>query len=235
MPSPAPPSATIPPPTPWQGQNASGIPPALSDQPGPTDRPPGAGGPTPPAASPLGGIPTLKPAPIGPDDVRFPITLATALRLSDARPLIVAMAQAKIWIAEADLTQAKVLWVPDLNIGADYIRHDGGGPDFNKGILTTPSTNFFYGGAGLWGNQYGIIPIPDAIYQPLVARQVLNSRHWDMQAAKNDAVLQTADAYFMVHQYRGSYTGALYTVERARDVVETDRRSEPRPGARLRG
>ena len=81
--------------------------------------------------------------------MRFPINLATALRLSDARPLIVAAAQASVWVAEAELTRAKVLWVPTLNIGFDYIRHDGGGPDFNKGIMTAASTNFFYGGAGL--------------------------------------------------------------------------------------
>ncbi len=31
--------------------------------------------------------------------------------------------------------------------------------------------------------------------------------------------MQTADAYFMVHQYRGLYAGGLYVVERARDVV----------------
>ena len=82
---------------------------------------------------------TLKPAPFEPTDLRFPINLATALRLSDARPLIVAAAQASVWVAEAELTRAKVLWVPTLNIGVDYIRHDGGGPDFNKGIMTAPS------------------------------------------------------------------------------------------------
>ena len=80
----------------------------------------------------------LKPAPLEPGDLRFPINLATALRLSDARPLIVAAAQASVWVAEAQLTRAKVLWVPTLNIGFDYIRHDGGGPDFNKGIMTAP-------------------------------------------------------------------------------------------------
>ena len=53
-----------------------------------------------------------------------------------------------------------------------------------------------------------------------MARQVLNSRHWDIQTAKNDALLQTADAYFMVHQYRGIYAGTLYTVERGHDLVE---------------
>ena len=57
----------------------------------------------------------LKAAPLEPTDLRFPINLATALRLSDARPLIVAAAQASVWVAEAELTRAKVLWVPQLN------------------------------------------------------------------------------------------------------------------------
>jgi outer membrane protein TolC len=151
-----------------------------------------------------------------PTDFRFPINLATALRLSDARPLVIAAAQASVWVAEAELTRAKVLWVPTINIGFDYLRHDGGGPDFNKGIITAPSVNFFYGGAGLWG----ILPMTDAIFLPLVARQNLNAKHWDVQTGKNDALLQTADAYFRVHQARGTYAGALYAVERGRDLVE---------------
>jgi outer membrane protein TolC len=157
----------------------------------------------------------LKAAPFEASDVRFPITLATALRLTDARPLIVAAAQASVWVAEAELTRAKVLWIPTFNLGFDYIRHDGGGPDFNKGIMTAPSVNFFYGGGGMWGN----ISVADAIFQPLAARQNLNSAHWDIQSAKNDALMMTADAYFQVHQYRGSYVGALYCVERGKELV----------------
>jgi outer membrane protein TolC len=158
----------------------------------------------------------LKAAPLEPTDLRFPINLATALRLSDARPLIVAAAQASVWVAEAQLTRAKVLWVPQLNVGGDYIRHDGGGPDFNKGILTAPSVNFFYGGAGLWQ----IVALTDVVFEPLAARQSLNSRQFDIQTAKNDALLMTADAYFKVHQYRGMYAGALYAVERGHDLVD---------------
>ena len=158
----------------------------------------------------------LKPAPLEPTDLRFPINLATALRLSDARPLIVAAAQASVWVSEAELTRAKVLWVPTVTFGVDYIRHDGGGPDFNKGILTAPSVNYFYAGPSL----YQSINLTDAIFEPLAARQVLNSRHWDVQSAKNDALLRTSDAYFQVHQYRGIYAGALYSVERGRDLVQ---------------
>jgi outer membrane protein TolC len=158
----------------------------------------------------------LKAAPTEPADVRFPINLATALRLSDARPLIVAAAQASVWVAEAQLQRARVLWVPSIMTGFDYIRHDGGGPDINKGIMTAPSVNFFYGGSGMWL----WVNLTDAIFQPLAARQVLNARQWDIQTAKNDALLQVADAYFRVHQYRGMYAGALYTVERGHDLVE---------------
>ena len=157
----------------------------------------------------------IKPAPLEPTDLEFPINLATALRLSDARPLVVAAAQASVWVAEAELTRAKVLWVPQLNIGGDYIRHDGGGPDFNKGLLTAPSVNFFYGGGGLWE----IVSLTDVFFEPLVRRQTLNSRQWDIQAAKNDALVMTARAYFDVHQHRGRYAGALYCVERGHDLV----------------
>jgi len=112
----------------------------------------------------------LKQAPLEATDLPLPINLATALRLSDARPLIVAAAQASVWVAEAQLTRAKVLWVPQLNVGFDYIRHDGGGPDFNKGIMTAPSVNFFYGGVGMV--QSGATT--DMIYMPLAARQILS-------------------------------------------------------------
>jgi outer membrane protein TolC len=158
--------------------------------------------------------------PLPATDLRFPINLATALRLADARPLVVAAAQASVWVAEAELTQAKVLWLPTLNLGFDYIRHDGGGPDFNKGILTAVSTNFFYAGGGLTGPGLGIISTTDAIYEPLLARQVLNARNWDIQSAKNDALMRTADAYFQVHQYRGTYAGTLYCVQRGEVLVE---------------
>ena len=168
------------------------------------------------SARPLDQTFKLKAAPLESSDLRFPINLATALRLSDARPLIVAAAQASVWVAEAELTRAKVLWVPTLNLGFDYLRHDGGGPDFNKGIMTAPSVNFFYGGGGLIQN----VATTDILFQPLVARQNLNSIQADIQTAKNESLSMTADAYFQVHQFRGMYTGALYAIERGHDLIE---------------
>jgi hypothetical protein len=207
---------------------------------------------------PAGGeVVELKPPPLAAGDLRFPINLATALRLADARPLLVAAAQASAWMAEADLQKAKVLWVPTLNFGADYIRHDGYGPDLNRGINVpqgenpqgqnspgnfghplNQNINYFYTGSGLtytpstpnyfMQSELGgpLLPSPqvqaltDIIFQPLHERQKLNSERWEIQNAKNEALRQTARAYFDVHKYRGQYAGALYTVERGRQLVE---------------
>jgi hypothetical protein len=172
--------------------------------------------------------------PLEAGDRCFPINLATALRLADARPIVVAIAQAKAWVAEARLQRSRVLWVPAFMINACYLRHDGP-VDFNQGINVpqgvgifgqpapggfgkplNQNLNWFYSGASL----YQVVALTDAIFQPLAARQDFNAKRWDVQAAKNDVLLRTARAYFDVHRYRGQYAGAIYTVQRGRKLIE---------------
>ncbi|HVX14080.1 MAG TPA: TolC family protein [Pirellulales bacterium] len=171
--------------------------------------------------------------PLEPGDLRFPINLATALRLSDGRPLIVAAAQASVWSAEGQLQKAKVLWVPSFMLAANYARHDG--PiDFNQGLNVPPgvgiygqpapggfgkplneSYNWFTAGVSL----YQVVATTDVIFQPLASRQVLDAKRWDIQTAKNDVLLEVSRAYFNVHRFRGQYAGAIYTVEQGRKLI----------------
>lgn len=164
--------------------------------------------------------------PLEASDIPLPINLGTALRLSDARPLVVVAAQAKAWIAEAQLQRARVIWVPELNIASVYIRHDGYGPDFNRGfdwpydptstrIPINQNINYFYLGGGL----NAVFALTDAVFEPLAARQVLNARRWDIQVAKNDALLGTTMAYFNVHRARGTYAAAVDVVARGRELI----------------
>jgi outer membrane protein TolC len=162
-----------------------------------------------------------KVAPLEAADKTLPINLASALRLADARPLVVAAAQASAWVAEAQLQRAQLIWVPTLNLASDYIRHDGYGPDFNRGVNTSArplnqNVNYLYSGAGLTMG----FALTDAIYEPLAAKQVLKSKRFDIQAAKNDALLTTARAYFDVHQYRGQYAGAVDVVNRGEKLLD---------------
>jgi outer membrane protein TolC len=188
------------------------------------------------AKPPPGGEATKLPLPpLEPGDLRYPINLATALRLADGRPLTIAAAQASAWVAEAQLQRAKVLWMPDFNLGFDYIRHDGFGPDTIRGVnipsdvnalgqlapgsfgrSQNQNINFFYAGGALFLMRNAT----DMLFEPLAARQNLNAKRWDIQSAKNDALLKTARAYFEVHKNRGLYAGALDTVRKGRRLVE---------------
>jgi outer membrane protein TolC len=205
---------------------------------------------------PGGEVLDLKLPPAEPGDLRFPINLATALRLADARPIIVSAAGASVWVAESKLQKAAVLWLPSLNLGGDYIRHDGYGPDLNRGVnipqgenalgqnspgsLGKPlnqNINYFYGGGGFTylplGDSYFYQPMPgvpllpepqfrylaDEIFEPLKEKQMLNSARWDIQTAKNDALLMTATAYFAVHKFRGQYAVSIDAVRRGRKLV----------------
>lgn len=169
-----------------------------------------------------------------PGDLRFPINLATALRLADERPLVIAAAQASAWVAEAQLQKSKTIWIPSLNLGFSYTRHDGLGPDTlngqnipvgqnangqpdptSFGRPLSQNVNFFYGGGAFFLMQYAT----DMIFQPLAARQNLNAARWDIQTAKNDALLMTADAYFDVHRWRGTYAGAIDVVVKGRKLL----------------
>jgi outer membrane protein TolC len=146
----------------------------------------------------------------------LPINLPTALHLSGVRPLDIAAATAQVEQALALQLQAKALWIPNLNAGLDYFRHDGvaqnifTGPNFRKGRQT-----FFVGGGP---NLF--VGLTDAIFTPLAARRAVASRRADLQVARNDVLLQVAQAYFDVQSARGRLLGVGATITRAELLVK---------------
>jgi len=126
-------------------------------------------------------------------DRPLPINLATTLRLAGARPVIIEAAQASVGVAEAALSKANVLWLPSLNFGAGYYRHDGA-TQGQSGTFYDNSKDQFFAGAGLTAR----VSMADALYTPLAARQLLRSREIDTQTAQNDSLLAAALAYFDV-------------------------------------
>ena len=160
--------------------------------------------------------PPLPTAKVEEGDRPLPINLATALRLADARPLVIAAAQASLRQAVAQYDQAKLLWLPDVYIGGSYYRHDGG-TQGNSGTEVVNSKEQFLAGGGL----AAIVSTADAFFTPLAVKQVVRSRTIDVQTARNDAILTVAEAYFNVQQARGQFAGAQDTVEKSRLLVRT--------------
>ncbi len=147
-------------------------------------------------------------------DRPLPINLATALRLANARPLVIEAAHAAVETEYGRYEQAQVLWLPTVYLGVDYQRHDSGQQNALTGQLIVGSRNQFLAGGGA----QAVFALTDAIYAPLAERQLLRARNLDIQTAQNDALFSTASAYFDVQQARGILAGSLDTVAKARDL-----------------
>ena len=174
--------------------------------------------PPPPAPLPLPG-PAGQGLPVGGVDAEtpqgLPINLATALQLAGATPLDIAAATAQVQQALALELQAKVLWIPNLNAGVDYFRHDGvqqnlfTGPNFQLG-----RQSFFVGGGPSL-----TVGTADALFAPLAARRVVASRRADLQAARNDSLFAVSQAFFGLQSARGTLLGVGASVARAEMLV----------------
>jgi len=141
------------------------------------------------------------------------ISLPVALQLAQVRPIDIIVAGRKIEVAQAQFEKAKVLWLPDLVVGFDYLRSDGRIQKIDGGIITA-SKSTIMAGAG----PVAVFGLTDAIYAPLAAKQVVRGKEAELQATLNDTMYQVADSYYTLQQARGELAGALDTLERIREL-----------------
>jgi outer membrane protein TolC len=107
-----------------------------------------------------------------------------------------------------------VLWLPNVYLGASYYRHDGAGVG-NSGIEFINGRDQLMIGGGLTA----VLSATDAIFEPLALRRLVQSRTFDVQTARNDALLEVAEAYFTVQQARGRLAGAQDALNRGRALT----------------
>jgi outer membrane protein TolC len=166
-----------------------------------------------PATTPAPPVPFAAPAAAA-SDKPLPINLPSALQLAHAGSLDIAVASQRIQVAAAQLARANVLWLPTLQFGIDYFRHDGRIQDVQGNLLDTNKSTFMVGGAPI-----AVFAVSDAVFGPLAARQVVQARQAGLQAATNDTTLAVAEAYFNVQQARGQLAGALDAVRHTEDLL----------------
>jgi len=144
----------------------------------------------------------------------YPINLATALKLGNARNLDIELASRQSQTAGAALQGAQVLWLPNILMGGDYNRHDGPIQAIDGSIIGTSRQSMMIGAA-----PQAVFEFADAIFSPLAARQTLRARRADVQTAANNTLLAVAQAYFHVQQARGELAGSADALRRAEDLL----------------
>jgi outer membrane protein TolC len=152
----------------------------------------------------------------------LPITLSTALSLAHANPLDVRIADERVKEAAARLDRANVLWLPNVNLGVNYFRHDGRIQDIVGTVFTTSRSSAMVG-----AGPQAVVSVSDAIYQPLVAKQQSFAANADARTARNESALAVAVAYFDVQQARADVAGAVAALKRAQSLVATATKLAP--------
>lgn len=129
------------------------------------------------------------------DSTTQPIDLPTALRLADSRNPDVALARERIQEALARQEIAELLWLPNLEVGPSWARHDGQIQRANGEVFTTSRSSLFAGGGvGL------SLQLSDALFAPLAARQVTVARQAGAAGIANENLLEAALAFIDLHQ-----------------------------------
>ena len=158
--------------------------------------PPGSEGPPEgraggPAARFTGTIqPLEEPSPDNSDVEVLPIDLPTALRLVNEANPTVAVARTRVQEAYERQRQAEVGWLPNIQAGPAYNRHDGILQTSRGEVIPVNKWNFFAGG-GVVAN----LPLADALFLPLVARRLTQAEAARARGLTDNVQLDVALTY----------------------------------------
>lgn len=164
---------------------------------------------------------------------RFPIDLSAALQLAGANNLQIALARERVEESLARHDAARLLWVPSLRAGVTYTRHDGRIQATEGDVIEVSRQALFVGGgfgtggSSLAGGAGGParlavnLPLADAIFEPLVARRLVDARQADEQATFNDTLLQVALAFFDLAEAHARVHITQQDVQNAETLAKT--------------
>jgi len=141
----------------------------------------------------------------------LPIDLPTALRLVDANNPTIALARQRVQEAYLRQRQADFLWLPDLQAGPTYDRHDGRDQNSNGTIFSVSKQSLLIGGgASLDWNT------PEILYGPLAAQRLTEAEQANSRAVSSNVQLDAAVAYLdllRVHARMAIYDDAMARAE----------------------
>lgn len=213
----------------WPTADSPGVQPVAYDEPAPLvpRQPDATNSPTEELAGPL---PT--PEHTGLPGETYPLDLSTALALAGANNLQIAFAGERVRQAAARMNQADVLWVPSLRAGVVYNNHAGRIQATEGDVVEVSRSSLFVGagaglgnsplnaGAGGPGRMFVDLPLVDALFEPLAARQVVRAAEADEGATFNNTLLQVSVAYLNLLQAHSNVAIAQEAVTNAEELTK---------------
>lgn len=169
-----------------------------------------------PSAAPSNPAPPVCAAPsaLRPDAQPVPIDLPTALRIANAANPTIGVALARVREAYALWRAARVLWLPDLETGPAYVRHDGVLQNSTGLIFPTNKWNLFKGGGATTS-----LETANAIFGPQIARRLLDAQRAAAAATTSNVQLDVALAYLDLLRAYGALAINAEALANAEEIV----------------
>jgi outer membrane protein TolC len=159
-------------------------------------------------ADPVKGLET--PAIAAPSGVNL-MKLPEALALAGVENPVIQLAEQAVQASLAMQMQARVLILPNLNVGSDFNNHTG--PlETSFGAIRSVDRQSAYLGLGAWPVGAGTVSYPgvwlyaslgNAFYDPKVAGQVVAQRLFEATATRNNVLLEVAERYLQLAEAEG--------------------------------
>ncbi len=165
----------------------------------------------------------------------FPIDLPSVLGLAGANNLQIAMAAESVRAASARADAAHAMWIPTLRGGVGYNNHAGQLQATNGDVLDINRSSLFVGGGAGSGNSplnggasgparmFVDLPLVNAIFEPLAARQLVRAAQANRTATFNDTMLEASSVYFNLVRAQGRMAIAEDAVRNAELLAQITR------------
>ena len=149
----------------------------------------------------------------------MPIDLVTAFRLAGAQSLEVAIFKERLEAAEADLDLATSRFLPDLQAGAGYVRHDGRLQETRGEVFDVSRSSLFAAPA-----VHLHADPTEAYFERLRALQVKEAVEHGAERTRAEAVVQSALLYLGLLEAQAMVGVARDAVEHSSAQTELSRR-----------
>jgi outer membrane protein TolC len=159
----------------------------------------------------------------------LPINLDTVLHLAQDQNVQLHLAREKLQEAFADKDLAAKSWLPEMEIGPSYYRHEGGIQD-EEGNLVRSSFGSFFAGTELRAR----LDLRDVVYRKIDAERKVWQQKGEVSRITSESLLDAAGTYVDLLAARAGEAIALESqgnlsklLEQAKKLAATD------PGARV--
>ncbi len=161
---------------------------------------------------------------------QLPIDLPAVLRLAGASNWGVLLAAERVREAQARWDAAKVLWLPSLNAGVGYTKHDGKIQATQGQVIDASRNSLFVGGGAVTSNApttggsggparlFVDLSLADAIFEPLAARQLFCAERARESATFNDTLLAASLAFYDLADAQGRLAIARMDLKNSEEV-----------------